>query len=155
MFKQRAVDVFIQEWYGSLEGSPVLHEYRQFKTTFEYEHYLDILTYNLICVFTNYRISAHCLRIQSARYGRNAIPRNERYCNCCNTFDIEDLYLFVIVCPQFEDLRKTYIKKYYYERPSVFKLLDLLQTQDKKQLRNTALYLKLAEKSRLELTNRM
>jgi len=37
VFKQRAVDVFIQEWYGSLEGSPVLHEYRQFKTTFEYE----------------------------------------------------------------------------------------------------------------------
>ena len=32
----------------------------------------------------------------------------------------------------------------------VFKFLDLLQTQDKKQLRNTALYLKLAEKSRLE-----
>jgi len=47
VFKQRAVDVFIQEWYGSL----VLHEYRQFKTTFEYEHYLDILTYNLRCVF--------------------------------------------------------------------------------------------------------
>ena len=52
--------------------------------------------------------------------------------------------------------KKTYIKKYYYERPSVFKFLDLLQTHDKKkQLRNTALYLKLAEKSRLELTNRM
>jgi len=51
--------------------------------------------------------------------------------------------------------RKTYITKYYYERPSVFKFLDLLQTQDKKQLRNTALYLKFAEKSRLELTKRM
>ena len=47
------------------------------------------------------------------------------------TFDIEDFYHFVIVCPHFADLRKTYIKKYYYERPSVFKLLDLLQTQDK------------------------
>jgi len=51
--------------------------------------------------------------------------------------------------------KKTYIKKFYYERPSVFNFLDLLQTQDEKQLRNTALYLKLAEKSRLELTNRM
>ena len=85
----------------------------------------------------------------------NAVPRNERYCNCCNTFDNEELYHFVIVCPHLADLRKTYIKKYYYERPSVFKFLDLLQSQDKKQLRNTALYLKLAEKSRLELTNRM
>ena len=79
----------------------------------------------------------------------------ERYCNCCNAIDIEDLYHFVIVCQHFANLRKIYITKYYYERPSVFKFLDLLQTQDKKQLRNTALYLKLAEKSRLELTNRM
>ena len=131
VFKQRAVDVFIQEWYGSLEGSPVLHEYRQFKTTFEYEHYLDILTYIHRCVFAKYRISSHCLRIHSDTYGRNAVPRNERYSNCCNTFDIEDLYHFVIVCPHFADLRKTYIKKYYYERPSDFKWLDLLQTNDK------------------------
>ena len=62
----------------------------------------------------------------------------ERYCNCCNTIDIEDLYHFVIVCQHFANLRKIYITKYYYERPSVFKCLDLLQTQDKKQLRNTA-----------------
>ena len=94
-----------------------------------------ILIYQLIILyvfFTKYKISAHCLRIQSARYGRNAVPRNERYCNCCNTIDIEDLYHCVIVCPHFADLRKTYIKTYYYERPSVFKCLDLLQTQDKK-----------------------
>ena len=49
VFKQPAADVFIQEWYVSLEGSQVLHEYRQFKTTFEYEHYLDI-EYRLIAL---------------------------------------------------------------------------------------------------------
>ena len=90
VFKQRAVDVFIQEWYGSLECSPVLHQYRQFKTTFEYEHYLDILTYNLRCVFLQnieYRLIALEYKVVG-RYGRNAVPRNERYCNCCNTFDI-------------------------------------------------------------------
>ena len=32
------------------------------------------------------------------------------------------------------------------DHDSVSKFLDFLQTQDKKQLRNTALYLKLAEK---------
>ena len=105
VFKQRAVDVFIQEWYGSLEGSLVLHEYRQFKTAFEYEHYLDILTYNLRCVFLQnieYRLIALEYKVVG-RYGRNAVPRNERYCNCCNTFDIEDLYHFVIVCPHFAE----------------------------------------------------
>ena len=42
------------------------------------------------------------------------------------TFDIEDFYHFGIVCPHFADLRKTYIKKYYYERPSVFKLFRFI-----------------------------
>ena len=30
------------------------------------------------------------------------------------TLDIEDLYHFIIVCPHFANLRKTYTKKYYY-----------------------------------------
>ena len=68
VFKQRAVDVFIQEWYGSLERRPVLHEYRQFKTALKYEQNLDILSY------TKYRISAYCLSIHSGRYGRKAVP---------------------------------------------------------------------------------
>ena len=83
---------------------------------------LPTSTYTLRWVNTKYIISAHCLRIQSGRYGRNAVPRNavprnavprnavsrnavprnavprnERYCNCCYTFDIEDLYHFIIV----------------------------------------------------------
>ena len=51
VFKQRVVDVFIHERYGSLECSPVLHEYRQSKTTIKYEQNIDILSYNLRCVF--------------------------------------------------------------------------------------------------------
>jgi len=45
------VYIFIQQWYGSLERSPVVHDYIQFKTTFEYEQYLDILSFNLRCFF--------------------------------------------------------------------------------------------------------
>ena len=51
VFKQRVVDVFIHERYRSLECSPVLHEYRQSKTTIKYEQNIDILSYNLRCVF--------------------------------------------------------------------------------------------------------
>ena len=98
--------------------------------------YLHII---LDVFFTKYRISAHYLRIQSARSGRNAVPRNKRYCNCCNTFDIEDLYHFVIVCPHFADLRKLTLKSITM-KDHLFSIL--LQTHDEKQLRNTVLYLK-------------
>ena len=52
VFKQRAVDVFIQEGYVSLERRPVLYGYREFKTTLKYEQNLDIRSYNLRCVFS-------------------------------------------------------------------------------------------------------
>ena len=49
---------------------------------------------------------------------------NQRYCLCCNSNDIEDEFHFVCVCPSFNDIRKKYIKKFYYIRPSVFKYLQ-------------------------------
>jgi len=59
-----------------------------------------------MCFFTKYRISAHCLRIQSGRYGKSAVSSNKRYCKCWYTFELEDLFHFVNACPHFADLRK-------------------------------------------------
>lgn len=61
------------------------------KTKFEYEQYVDILSYNLRHFYTKYRIYIY------GRYGRTAVPKIERYCKCCNTLGIEELYHFVVV----------------------------------------------------------
>ena len=52
------------------------------------------------------------LRIQTGRYSRNNIPRNERYCQLCNLNDLEDEHHFVCVCPIYNELRRNYINKY-------------------------------------------
>ena len=88
------------------------------------------------------RLSAHSLRIQTCRYSRNRLPRNERYCQCCNTLDIEDEYHFILICPCYNDIRMIYIKKYFYVRPSMFKFTQLLQTQNKFLLLKLARYIK-------------
>ena len=80
IFNQRVIDCFVQDWHGSVERSSVLDEYQYFKKSFEYETYLDVLPFNLRFFVTRARISAHSLRIHTGRYGRNAIPRNERLC---------------------------------------------------------------------------
>ena len=39
VFKQRVIDCFQQGWSGSVNESPVLIIYKEFKVTVEYEHY--------------------------------------------------------------------------------------------------------------------
>ena len=47
IFKQRVLDCFVQEWYGSLDQSVVLEEYRHFKHSFTYKYYLDVVPYDI------------------------------------------------------------------------------------------------------------
>ncbi|XP_052255506.1 uncharacterized protein LOC127861165 [Dreissena polymorpha] len=109
-FRNRLIDTFKQEWFGTLSNSTVLDMYRVFKPTIVYESYLDLLPRSLRTQFVKLRISVHSLRIQTGRYGRNNIPRNERYCVCCNSRDIEDEFHFVCICPCFSVLRQKYLK---------------------------------------------
>ena len=64
-----------------------------------------------------YRISSHNLNIELGRQ-RNE-NRENRLCTLCNLWDIEDEFHFILKCPTFLELRIKYIKKYYYNRPSV------------------------------------
>lgn len=57
-------------------------------------------------------------------------------CKSAVDIDIEDEFHFVLKCPLYSDLRKKYIKPFYYKKPSVFKLVLLLSTQNIKELCN-------------------
>ena len=99
------------------------------------------------------RLSVLPLRIQTGRYARNNIPRNERYCQCCQTLDIEDEYHFVCVCSTYNVLRRKYLKRCYYIRPSVFKYHQLLITSDRRELINLSKFVKESLKLRNTLLN--
>ena len=144
LFKRRVTDCFKQDWNASIGRSPILEEYRHFKSGINYESYLDILPYDLRFYFTRIRISAHSLRIQTGRFGNNYVPRNERFCNCCNTRDIEDVYHFILICPLYDELRKTHIDSAIYRRPSVYKLNLVMETSKPKTLLNVAQFIKKA-----------
>ena len=153
IFKQRLVDCFIQSWQGSKETSSVLDMYNNFKTVFVYEPYLDILPFDLRIFISRIRLSSNSLRIQTGRYSRNRIVRNERYCLCCDTTDIEDEYHFILICSCYSDLRMKYIRKHFYERPSVIKFLDLVQSNNKKELTNLSIFVKKAFNHRISILN--
>ena len=54
------------------------------------------------------------------------VPYTQRTCTLCNSNDIEDEYHVTLVCEYFRDVRKKYIKPFYYQRPNMMKFLDLM-----------------------------
>jgi hypothetical protein len=72
-------------------------------------------------MITRFRLSSHILNIESGRY-KNEL-RSNRICTLCNLRDVEDEFHFILKCPKYQEIRNLYIKKYYFGRPRVFKLI--------------------------------
>ena len=75
---------------------------------------------------------------------------DERKCRICNI--LEDEFHFIFECPVYSDLRKLYIDKYYINRPSMFKLIELFNTDRKKQIRNLSIFIFKAFEKRNRIT---
>ncbi|XP_071123308.1 uncharacterized protein [Mytilus edulis] len=95
---------------------------------------------------SRYRLSAHCLNIETGRFCN--IERENRLCNMCNKNMIEDEYHYILQCEKYSDIRKTYIKPFYWKKPSSYKLVQLLSVHNIKELNNLGKYLYLADKIR-------
>ena len=118
----------------------VLYIYRHVIDHFTMQSYLSkripVCYKKLICKL---RVSSHCLTVETGRYKN--VPLERRLCPLCNA-DIEDEFHFFLKCPHYRHLREIYLKKYYYVKPSVYKLIQLLSTQNVKELCNLGKFIK-------------
>ena len=142
-------NIFVSE-----QGSDMLNVYDHVKDAFGYESYLDVLPPDLRNGLVRMRVSSHSLRVQTGRYGANRIPRNERRCIYCDMNDIDDELHFLCKCPCFDDLRRTYIKRYFYTRTNMYKLIELLKCDDRSTLVKLCKFIKLAFNRRNAIVNR-
>jgi len=76
------------------------------------------------------------------------IERSSRICTVCDLNDIEDELHFILKCPRYKDLRLKYLKKYYFDNPSVFKLIKLLNSKNITEINNLGQFIVLANKIR-------
>ena len=144
MFKQRIIDCFLQELYTSKYNSSMLPLYHHVKDRFEYEHYLGIVPFDLRYFLLRLRVSSHSLRIQTGRYGNDRLPRNERICVYCDLNDIDDELHLLLKCPCLNNLRLTFIPRYHCNRISMFKLIELLKSENRNVFVKIGKFIKLA-----------
>ena len=89
------------------------------------------------CIYI-FRLSSYSLSIETGRY--HNIVQTNKLCHICHT-DIEDEFHCILKYPMYNDLRQLYIKPFYYERPSVFKLIQLFTTVNLKEICNLGRFL--------------
>ena len=142
LFKIRVNDIYKQNWNDNLSRSPRADFYRSYKRNFALSPFLEIVTIKSHRVaLTRLLTSSHRLRIETGRWERpTPPPRHQRLCQYCKKMD--DEYHFVIECKLVNSLRIKLIPKYYWEHPSMFKFISLLNSENEKILLRLAEFTK-------------
>ena len=149
LIKQGIIDSYIHVFQSSMSVSSKCFLYRHIVDNFSLQYYLCKRIPNIYKKqLAKIRLSSHQLSIESGRHQN--IARHERLCPICNS-ELEDEYHFILICHAYSDLRKKYIKRFYWNRPSVFKLVQLLSVHNIKILCNLGKFIKSAFELRKEL----
>jgi hypothetical protein len=143
IFKQRLIDMYVQEWYEAMRNS-VRHEpYMQLKDGFIRENYLfDIDRFHFRSCITKARFNMLPLNGNLYRFENDFAAR---FCPFCVNI-LEDENHFIIECPMYHDLRNKFIS-----HTRGLSLKALLATKVKKRVRNVANYIVFALKKRNQL----
>ena len=143
-FEQRCKDIHIQQCFADIERSNRCRMYREIKTTYGTETYLNCtLSKQLRIFFTKCRLSSHKFLVERGRWDKPPIVYHERKCTLCNSGDIEDEYHVAMKCTYFKDIRVKYIKPYYYVRPSMQKFVNLMNTTNNRDRHKLMIFIKL------------
>ena len=96
---------------------------------------------------TKLRVASHRLEIEVGRWARpNRVLVDERKCRHCNT--LEDEFHFLLECSLYRELRMQYTKRYFWNRPNVVKLKELMTSTNKRIICNLSLFIEKAFKIR-------
>ena len=137
--KQRLSDQFVQNWNSRINESSRALFYRNI-SAFEIQPYLKIVNVEKFCKsMSRLRVSSHRLAVETGRWQKpNPIPYGERICNVCSTLD--DEFHFVLECVQFRELRIKYIPKFFWERPNMFKFIDLMKSSNENTVKDLSMF---------------
>ena len=108
VFKQRLIDMFMQDWSSTLRDGNRYELYRTFKDIFSKEAYLaniDIVCFRI--AFSHIRLGVLPINCNMYRYSENP---SDKQCICGSQEENEHHFLYV--CPVYDDLRLKFLKDF-------------------------------------------
>ena len=124
VFKQRVRDQYLTVWNAKVLVSSSLEFYKEICPTICTATYLHkIVNIRYRRALSKIRLASYDLQIELGRH--RGIERSERKCVVCNRNEIEDVFHLILICPKYAHIRNQHLKRYYHQRPSMFKLVQL------------------------------
>ena len=102
LFKQRAIDLYLHDWFLNLENSNKALLYRNIKVYFRPSLYLTVIS-NIQhrLALTQLRTCNHELHVETGSWCKpRSTPFDERLCFICDRDELEDEYHFVVLHTQ-------------------------------------------------------
>ncbi len=91
---------------SDIDKQPKLRTYMKFKSEFKFEPYLNLHNVKLRAAISQFRLSAHHLRIETGRHTRPYTPAEKRLCLKCKENQIQDEEHHLMLCSAFANERK-------------------------------------------------
>lgn len=99
-------------WKIKTEASPRLDFFRKIKQQFSEDLVLnEIKNYDIKRDYYKFKTSNHVLFVETGRYCRPVLPRENRLCKFCNLNEVEDEVHLLFCCSLYSDLRQTFFQK--------------------------------------------
>ncbi len=92
-----------------MTNSPKLDFYNKFKKSLKFESYLDNVPRHLRIHVTRLRLSSHNLPVETLRYNKVKIKREDRLCKICTLKEVGDEDHYLHRCNEMTDLRNSFI----------------------------------------------
>jgi len=98
-----------EEWRQEMKDHSKLRTYITLKHKLEREKYLEIRNRYGAPELTKIRGGSNRLRIETGRW--STIPKEERFCEICDSGEVEDETHFMLFCPAYKELRENMWKE--------------------------------------------
>jgi hypothetical protein len=107
---------------------------------FQFYPYLNICQVKKLRLsLSQLRMPSHRINIETGRWARpTPIPLVKRKCIVCNKL-ADELHL-IIECKLYSDLRSKYIPLYYRQRPNMYKLIELITSNNELLIKHLSCY---------------
>ena len=136
IFKTRLLDSFWQDINSSINDLSTHRLYRHLSDNSSL--YLNVLPNNHIRkAITKLRLGSHHFMVERGRWAN--LEFIDRICFECN--EIEDEYHVVMNCKKYNDIRIKHLPATLYKKPSMYKFVEYINSEDVYKLKKLGLYM--------------
>jgi hypothetical protein len=141
--KARLESIYARRWSESVFNNSACTNYRAMTLVKKTQNYILKLPKRYIYIYAlcKFKCVNHYLPIVTGRYSDT--PYEERTCTFCQNNDIGDEFHYLFICGKFATERTRYIESYYYTPPNMYKMTQLFESSDFKEMLNLAKYVEI------------